>query len=194
MGIRLGARPEVSLVNAPGIDPERFKPEAKDGSVLYSGKYDRRKGAYDVLEIARALPDTRFRMVGWGPEENALRAAAPGNVEIRGLATGKELERTYARASVFLFPTRAETFGITVAEAMAAGCAVVSTIPLDYEGALVKPGDIPAMTAAVRRLLNDPEQTGAMGLRNREKAASLTWERNVKLLVETYNSVLGRAS
>jgi len=191
VGIRLGARPELSLVNAPGIDPERFKPEPKDGCVLYSGKYDRRKGAWDVLEVARALPGVRFRMIGWGPEEAALRAAATANVEVRGLMTGEELDRMYARASVFLFPTRAETFGITVAEAMAAGCAVVSTIPLNYEGAVVRPGDIPAMTSAISHLLNDSEQIAAIGGRNRAKAASFTWERNVRLLLDTYKSVLG---
>jgi glycosyltransferase involved in cell wall biosynthesis len=190
LGIRLGARPELSLVTFPGIDPERFKHEPKDGTVLYSGKYEQRKGVYDFLDVARSLPSIRFRMTGWGPEEAALRAAAPKNVEFLDLKPGPALDQAYERASVFLSPSRAETFGIGVAEAMAAGCTIVSTIPLGYEGTVVQPGDTVTMTTAIRQLLSDPDRAAVMGAQNRAKAASFTWERNVKVLLDAYNDVL----
>jgi glycosyltransferase involved in cell wall biosynthesis len=193
LGIRFGARPELALVNNPGIDPDRFTPESKDGCVLFAGKYDVRKGVFDFLEVARLLPQIRFRMTGWGPAQSALEAAAPGNVEFLGPIKGAELDRAYSQASLFLCPTYAETFGVAVAEAMAAGCVVVSTIPLGYEGAVVKPGEVRLMTEAVRQCLANPELTSAMGARNRLKAASFTWERNVDFLLGTYRTVLQEA-
>jgi len=115
LGIRLGAPSEFSLVNSPGIDPERFKAVQKDTYVLCAGKYERRKGVYDVVEVARSLPNVEFRMAGWGPEEKQLQAVAPANVRFLGLIKGAELVDAFSRASVFLCPTRAETFGIAVA-------------------------------------------------------------------------------
>ena len=54
LGIRMGARPELSVVNDPGIDPERFKPEPKDGTVLYAGKYEGRL-AFSVWTAAMSF-------------------------------------------------------------------------------------------------------------------------------------------
>ncbi|MDE3165879.1 MAG: glycosyltransferase family 4 protein, partial [Acidobacteriota bacterium] len=97
-----------ALVNTPGIDPAFFAASApKDGSVLFAGKFEERKGVGDVLAVARALPAVRFRLAGWGPEEAAIRAAALPNVEMLGFLQAGELAQAYARASVFLFPSRA---------------------------------------------------------------------------------------
>ncbi len=73
-------------------------------------------------------------------------------------------------ADVFVAPHRGgESFGIVVAEAMAAGCAVVaSALPafahvLGDTGVLVAPGDVPAFANAVGALLRNHERRSALG-------------------------------
>jgi glycosyltransferase involved in cell wall biosynthesis len=189
-GTALGARPERSLVNNPGIDLAAFRPGAKDNSVLFAGKLEARKGVWDVVEVARLLPEIQFRIAGWGPEEAALRAAAPANVSILGLVQGEALHCLFARSSIFLFPSRGETFGLAVAEAMASGCVVISSVPLDFEGVRIQPGDIPGMRAAIESVLSDPGAAD-MGRTNSDRAMAYTWERYTSTLLETYREVLG---
>jgi len=64
-------------------------------------------------------------MVGDGPYREELEAKYP-NVEFVGYKTGRELAEYYANADVFVFPSRWETFGIVMIEAMACGTPVAA--------------------------------------------------------------------
>jgi glycosyltransferase involved in cell wall biosynthesis len=189
-GLALGVSEARALVHCPGIDFTRVRAAlAKEDVVLFAGKFEPRKGVFDVLEAARALPDLRFRMAGWGPAEAAIRRAAPPNLEIVE-RTGAALYDELARARVFLFPSRAETFGIVLAEAMASGCAIVSTVPLEFEGARIVAGDVPSLLAALRRVWDDRPASLEMGRRNRELARRYTWTRHAAEMRQTYDRVL----
>src|SRR5688500_4343387 len=154
--LALGVCPDRSFANPPGIDPDMFGPApSKDHVVLVTGKLDERKGTDDLIAVARALPGVTFRVMGWGPGDDDLRRAALPNVQRRPFTIGAPLRDALAAARIFFSPTKAETFGIGIVQAMASGCAIVSTVPLGYHGALVAPGDVPAMTAAIARLWND---------------------------------------
>jgi glycosyltransferase involved in cell wall biosynthesis len=193
LGIQLGARPESAVTNCPGIAPGAFRPAIpKEPSVLFAGKLDVRKGIRQVLQVARAFPATPFRVMGWGPDEAMLRREAPPNVEFLGFLTGAALASAYGRALVCLLPSKAETFGLTVIEAMASGCAVVSSIPLPFAGVRTGPEDVPAMIAAVGSLLADPARAAELGRRNAGAAGEYTWERHLDRLLEIYCDVLGR--
>ena len=183
----------TSVIN-PGIDLDKFKPAtSKDNVVLFVGKIDVRKGIEDVLAVARALPETQFRVVGWADRKTGYQAAAPANVEWVGPKFGKELHEEFARARVFLFPSKVETFGLVVVEAMASGCAVVSTVPLPFEGFRVEPGDVQAQISAVRKLLSDTHTSGNMGQANVVLAQLYTWERHTRALLDLYEEVLRSA-
>ena len=81
----------------------------------------------------------RLLVVGTGPEEERLRAAAGPTVEFLGWRSDAEVAELYARCRALLFPT-VEDFGITPLEAMAAGRPVIA---LGQGGALetvVPPG------------------------------------------------------
>ena len=101
-------------------------------------------------------------IAGDGPELDALRIrAADGNVRFVGRVDDGELERLRAGAVLALVPSlSAETFGMAAAEAMAAGVPVVASrigaLPeLVEESALVEPGDVSALAAAIERLWGD---------------------------------------
>ena len=193
--VRLGVPRERCTVIHPGIDPPDFDPVVgKRTTVLFAGKLDVRKGIDSVMEVARALPDIPFEIAGWGPAAGELRNHAPANVTLlEGFFTGAnkdELWDAYRRARIFLFPSRSETFGLSIAEAMAAGSAVVSSVPLGYAGECVNAEDRPAMIAAVRRLWNDPAECRRMGGRNVESAKAYRWDNFSGRLMAVYSETL----
>jgi glycosyltransferase involved in cell wall biosynthesis len=70
-------------------------------------------------------PNTRKILVGDGPDRARLEKLYP-DVEFVGFKTGKELAQYYANADVFVFPSKWETFGIVMIEAMACGTPVAA--------------------------------------------------------------------
>ena len=191
MGFTLGADPQRSIVNFPGIRLEDYHPETpKERTVLYVGKLDVRKGITDFLETARELPDVRFEVHGWGPRTDEYRKLAPPNVDFPPFERGVPLAEAFSRSLICLLPSRAETFGVALVEAMASGCAVISTIPLPFEGVRVQAGDVPAMVAAVRQLLDDVPKTREMAARNVALAQQYTWERFADRLLSLYQEAL----
>lgn len=139
------------------------------------------KGIDVAIDACRAAGLTLV-IAGEGPERAALEAHAaevPGvagaRVRFAGAVDDVELAQLRAHASVALVPSRsAETFGLSAAEAMAAGLPVaasrVGALPeLVEEGGLVPPGDHLALAEAIQRLAADP----AAGGRAHARVASL---------------------
>jgi glycosyltransferase involved in cell wall biosynthesis len=119
------------------------------------------KGHLPFVQSARHLPDVRFVFVG-KPLDDAierLREAAGDNVEFTGWLSDEELEDLYARASVYVQPSRHEGFGLAVAEAMLAGCVPVvmdvTAMPevVDGAGVLIGSQDPEVVAAGIREAL-----------------------------------------
>jgi len=70
------------------------------------------------------LPGTQY-VVGDGPQLESLRAKYPA-VKFVGAKTGEALSRYYAAADVFVFPSRTDTFGFVLLEALASGVPVAA--------------------------------------------------------------------
>jgi glycosyltransferase involved in cell wall biosynthesis len=88
-----------------------------------------RKGLRAFVEAARLVPDMRFVLVGGGEDNalDALRARAADNVELTGWVSDAERDRLMLSASVYVQASLHEGFGMSVAEAMLAGCIPVVT-------------------------------------------------------------------
>ena len=86
-----------------------------------------RKGLLPFVQAAAHLPGVRFIHAGrWFDDSvDELRRAAGPNVEIKGGLSDDELAGLYRRASVYVQPSLHEGFGLSVAEAMSAGCVPV---------------------------------------------------------------------
>jgi len=193
LGVRLGAPRARSLVNFPGIEwpPADLNVDRED-VVLFSGKFDVRKGILDLFEVARRLPQVRFRLVCWGEQEGFFRKQAPVNVEFVRFERGRPLQEAFARARIFFMPSHAETFGLALVEAMAAGCAIVSTLPLKFRGVRTEPSDCDAMTQAVSHLWEDRALCQRWGDENRQLASQYTWERNADTVLSVCHEILGQ--
>ena len=119
------------------------------------------KGHRPFVEAARHLPEVRFVFVGkWHDDAiEELRSVASPNVEFTGWLSDEDLERLYARSSVYVQASRHEGFGLAVAEAMLAGCVpVVMNVTAMPEvvgdaGVQISSQDPAAVAAGVRRAL-----------------------------------------
>jgi glycosyltransferase involved in cell wall biosynthesis len=111
-----------------GVDVERFRPIADarlpfDAPVwLYVGRIAVEKNIEAFLSLD--LPGTKI-VVGDGPARVRLEAKYPA-VKFLGALTGEALSRVYAGSDVFVFPSRTDTFGLVVLEALASGLTVAA--------------------------------------------------------------------
>jgi len=187
---RLGARDVRVVPN--GVElPEDVGPEAEPPEILFAGRLSREKGILELVEAARG-----HELVVAG--DGSLRAQVP---QARGWLPHEELERLYDRAAVVACPSHREGFGVVCAEAMAHGRAVVASdvgglrdLVVDGKtGLLVPPGDVPALRAAIERLLADPELRRRLGAAGRERARErFSWERVTAETLRAYGDVSGR--
>jgi glycosyltransferase involved in cell wall biosynthesis len=184
----LGAR-SVRVIPS-GVDvPESVAEPDEPPHVLYAGRLSEEKGVLELVEAAQGL---RLVVAGDGP----LRDRVPGAL---GFVPHDELLRLYERAAVVVCPSRREGFGVVCAEAMAHGRPVVATavgglrdLVVDGEtGLLVPPGDVPALRAALERLLGDGELRRRLGEAGRRRAReAFSWERATAQTVRAYEDAL----
>lgn len=139
-----------------GVDTEQFKPRQhrprKKPRLLYVGRVAVEKN----LEAFLQLPcDATKVVVGDGPARADLQRKYP-DVEWAGYRYGVELAGYYADADVFVFPSRTDTFGLVMLEAMACGTPVAAypvTGPIDVVVDGVNGALDPNLGAAVKRAL-----------------------------------------
>lgn len=162
-------------------------------TALFIGQDFHRKGGDLLLHafaMARAgVPDARLLMVC----NDAIPTALPldGITIIRGNMSRTKISELYRAADLFVLPSRLETWGDVLLEAMAHGLPCIGVrgeameeIVVDGEtGLLVPPEDPRALAAALSRLLLAPEQCRLLGLAARKRVeAELTWDQVVKRL------------
>ncbi len=172
-----------------GIDPREFMPKKKEKYILFVGRLEKQKGIENLLSVAKQLPDIKFKLVGKG-DIAKLKKSASKNVEFLGQKFGKELQNLFSHALIFCLPSVAETFGIVLLEAMASGCAIVSTVPLDYRGVKVQYGDNDALKHAIKELVENPKLAERLGKENVKLAKKYDWEVFVGNLESLYYRLL----
>jgi glycosyltransferase involved in cell wall biosynthesis len=124
-----------------------------------------------------------------------------GRVRFVGTRTGAELEATYAAADLLVLPSRAETYGMVVTEALARGVPVLATavdgVPEalgaapdgSVPGVLVPPGDAGALAAAIRRWLTDAEWRAHLRASVRARRDNLRgWDETIRKVSEVLSA------
>ena len=175
--------------------------------ILGVGNLKRTKG-WDVFIEALALlrrthPDVQAVIVGEGPERRRLERLAKnqgvaGCLEMAGAKSPAETMRHMEACSVFCLPSWAEGFGIVYLEAMAhykpviavEGQGIASIVAGARSGLVVPPRDAVATAAALRDLLDHPEESLAMGRRGRQAVMqAFTWTHNVRRMMDLFRTV-----
>jgi len=121
-----------------GIDTRNFIPNfVKDNDVfkiLFLGRLNKIKGINLLLEAARnlyakGLTNIKFIIAGDGPLKVKVLDFATRyyNIEYRGFINEELKKELYRQAHVFVLPSKAEGFPLTILEAMASGCYIISS-------------------------------------------------------------------
>lgn len=190
---------------SPGVDTRRFAPAQTEAlrhtSILFVGRVEHSsewKGLHVLLEalpeVATAVPDVVLDVVGSGDALDSMRARAEAlgigdRVVWHGSVAHEATASFYREAGVLVLPslTEAESFGMTLVEAMACGCPVVGSrvggIPFVVDegvnGLLAPPGDRAALARACVEVLTTPELARRLGAAGRS-AAVQQWDWSAK--------------
>jgi phosphatidylinositol alpha 1,6-mannosyltransferase len=188
-------RPEVRLLSR-GVDTEKFNParrKRKSGAVqaLYVGRVAPEKNMQLLVKVFAARPQIALRIVGDGPYLDEMKRNLP-RAEYSGQLTGEPLWRAFADADMFVFPSRSETFGNVVRQAMASALPVVVTdspgvneqVRDGVDGMLA--GDDTAFAAAVDNLASSRALRIRLGWEARHTAMRHSWENVYRELLENY--------
>ena len=198
-----------------GVDVGRFANAAPaqlpaGRHLLFVGRLEERKGfpiAVDAFaQLARAYADLRLLVIGDGSERDAvdrLDADVRARVDMLGRVDDDRLASYLKAADVYLGPaTGGESFGIVLAEAMAAGKPIVASDIDGYrdvardglEALLVAPGDAGALVTAVREVLDDPRLAQSLGEAGAGRAHDFDWDTVSQRVLDIYGQVLQAAS
>jgi glycosyltransferase involved in cell wall biosynthesis len=174
-----------------GVDHELFRPRPKDAFpdlplpiALCAGRVAIEKGLPDFLDLD--LPGSKV-IVGDGPMLPELKARYP-EVHFTGYLKGEPLARAIASADVFVFPSRTDTFGLVMIEALASGLPVAAyDVPGPRDIVTRDVGAVgPDLGESVKQALErSPE-------RCRDYALTFSWERAAELF-ESYLSPISPA-
>ena len=174
-----------NFVNTGKFRTKKYDWKKKNGisgrMVLFVGKLIPNKGVEYLLRAAPAVverfPDTHFVFVGPASFESEKKNKwlelckeldIEDSVTFTGAVSNQELYEIYKAADAFCFPTMRETFGVVLAEAMAAGLPVISSnIPVVREvvgdaGILVPRCDVKAIVEAIEKVLSDRKLSDGM--------------------------------
>lgn len=139
-----------------GVDTQLFRPrtpESVDGArpiFMYVGRVAIEKNIEAFLRLD--LPGTKF-VVGDGPDLDMLRTKYP-QARFTGFKTGEDLANHVAAADVFVFPSRTDTFGLVLIEALACGVPVAA-YPVPGPIDIVRPGETGFLSEDLREAALD---------------------------------------
>lgn len=171
---RAGARRVEVVPN--GVDPEdiglppsetatlhQCRGEGEPLRVLYVGRLAIEKGLEYLLDAVQRVKNVTLDIVGSGPLENDIRAAAIHRVRLLGTRPRRELGAIYRDHHVFCTPALSEPFASVITEALVSGIPVIGTkvggipevVDDGVNGLLVPPADAEALVNAISMLARD---------------------------------------
>jgi glycosyltransferase involved in cell wall biosynthesis len=196
-----------------GVDTEMFQPHLASSQIrsrlsqgnpespllLYVGRVSAEKQIDQIKPVLEAIPEARLAIVGNGPQREALEAHFAGtNTYFVGYLQGLELASAYASADAFIFPSRTETLGLVLLEAMAAGCPVVAAnsggipdiVTDGVNGYLFAPDDPDGAITATKRLLQRKAERELLRQNARQEAERWGWAAATRQLNSYYQDVV----
>ena len=212
---QMGIADDRMTVIYQGVDLKKFCPLAETPAeryeffpyVLCVAGTDPTKNVFNFIEAFSRLPaelrnQQHLVLVGDMHRNSLLQefVKEQGLVE-RTIFTGRvsdsQLVALYQQASVFVFPSLYEGFGLPVLEAMACGCPVIasktSALPevVGEAGILVNPHHTEELVEAMTHVLTDPSLAQALRTKGRIQAEKFSWEKTARATVDLYEKVGG---
>jgi len=201
--VRKEDRTARTIIIPNGIDVDRFSiRQRRTERILVVTRVFKRKGVQDLLQACSDIdPQWELVIVGDGPYLPHLKDLSE-RLGLDARFTGflpndsAELKELFETSSIFVLPSYAENFPVSLLEAMDAGLAIVTTRGtgcaevIGDAGILVAPGDVEGIRKKIKRLVSDVGLRQRLGEAARARVeSSYSWRRVADLYEELLNGV-----
>lgn len=180
-----------------GLDPEKR-------TILYVGRLADEKSIPELvnafIEIQDQFDDIQLAIVGDGPARQSLEErlkSYSSRYVFTGICKGEELAELYASADLFAFPSKTETFGQVVLEAMASGLPVVGydspgvrDLIKDQESGILCDEFYGDFRDAIVKLLSETDLAEKYAAKSRELSLERSWQKILDELLVEYQQLL----
>jgi glycosyltransferase involved in cell wall biosynthesis len=192
--------PMIRIAN--GVDLERFTARAKEPKILVATRLFERKGVQHVLEAFAGMDQGGYsiEVAGDGPQLSQLeRQSGEHRIPARfhGWLAQDPLTRLFEQSRIFVLASSSDNFPVSLLEAMAARCAVITTRAggcpevVGDTGLVVDAGDVRGLRNALTRLIQDPAYAEALGMRAARRVQTLfSWTAIASKHETAYESAL----
>ena len=212
--VSIGIPPEKIIVKTNSVFLPVLSEKSKTTerlTVLYLSRFEKRKGVYEIVDAIKNYPELRekFRFVIAGPMTDSFEdiktlvesLGFSGFVEMPGPLVGKDKDKAYRNADIYLLQSFAEGMPIGLLEAMSYGLACITTpvggipdvVQNGQNGLLIEPGDTYALAGAIESLLKNEDVRIRIGREARATIAQkYNWTVRAKELSELYFKLVDR--
>ncbi|MBA3729273.1 MAG: glycosyltransferase family 1 protein [Sphingomonas sp.] len=197
-----------------GVDRALFNPARRDPEwrrskgwsddevvILFFGRLVAEKGVDRYVSTVRRLQrrnaNIRPLIVGAGPAASAFSAL--GHAVMAGHLEGTELARAVASADILLHPSKTESFGNVVLEAMASGLAVVgaetasaAALIAHEKTGILSPDDDESYSKAVMSLVENARRRADLGAAARRASTAYSWDNASRSVAQAYQETVFR--
>ena len=166
---------------------------------LYVGRLSPEKDIESLRPMLKGVSGSRLAIVGGGPSRKGLEAHFAGMPAFfADYLTGSKLAQAMASVDALVLPSKTETLGLVLMEAMAAGSIVIGAnaggipdiIRHEVNGFLFDPGNQNDLTNVAARVLAEPELCRTLRLNARQQAEHWGWAASTAQLVEFYEQAM----
>lgn len=185
-----------------GIDLEDLDPKKKEKKILVVSRLFERKGIQYVIDAVKDIKEYELVICGDGPYRKQLEEQISkldvSNIHLLGYVSDERLKYEYETSSIFVLPSSAENFPVVLLEAMASGCAIVTTSTTGCpevvgDAALfVRPKSSEDIRNAMVKLIEDDELRSKLGFKARKRVEeNFTWKKIAQDYVKAYEDCNG---
>ena len=162
---------------------KRERPKNPEPVFLFCGQMIERKGIDLLIQAFDRIRGNgiKAKLILAGRETPLTQKLHP-DIEIAGFTAPSDLPDLFARADVFVLPSRHDGWGVVINQAIGAGLPIISStavgaatdlVESGTNGVLVPPGQLEPLTEAIRNLALDPSARESMAKASAEKAEQL---------------------
>ncbi|MFH0876167.1 MAG: glycosyltransferase family 4 protein [archaeon] len=181
---------------ANGVDTGEFVPSSNktENYIFFYGRYIERKGFFELVNVAKSLPNYEFWFAGEGHLSYKLNLPNTKNL---GYKNGTELIHLVQKARICVFPSHWENMPLVGLEALSCGKAIIATekgfseiIENGKSGIIIPPKDEESLKHAIVTLMEDDKLKHNLEKNARKKSAIYDWKEIAKQYFLLYENLL----